>query len=62
MTAHLLPLDRARCQGVECEERWICLRFLALEDMGPATPQTDTMQHAPGMCDAKIEATLKELA
>ena len=55
MTAHRLPCDRARCQGLECEERETCLRFLALADMGPATSQHETMQYAPGMCDARIE-------
>ena len=56
MIAHRLPWDRARCHGLECEEREACLRFLTLDDMGPWTSQIDTMQHAPGMCDAKIEA------
>lgn len=54
MTAHRLPWDRARCHGLKCEERETCLRYLAIDDMGPATPQQDTMQHAPGMCDERI--------
>ena len=57
MTTRRLPWDRARCHGLECEERETCLRFLALDDMGPATPQHDTMRVPKMPCLYRIEET-----
>ena len=55
MTTPRLPWDRARCHGLECEEREACLRFLTLDDMGLRTSQYENMCVSE-MDNAKIEA------
>lgn len=36
-----LPYDNCRCQGEGCDLKATCLRHVALDDMGPATPWTE---------------------
>lgn len=36
-----LPYDICRCKGSNCDRRAECLRFVAFEDVGPATPWTE---------------------
>ena len=41
MDAVKLPYEKCRCQGRDCDRKADCLRFAALDDMGPATPWTE---------------------
>lgn len=33
-----LPWDVSRCEGVGCDRKDMCLRYVALRDVGPRTP------------------------
>jgi len=52
-----LPYDFSRCQGVECVVRDGCLRYTALNDMGPWTPITEQMcdYNTPGATNHFID-------
>lgn len=36
-----LSYDYSRCAGQDCDRKTECLRFAALNDMGPRTPWTE---------------------
>jgi len=38
-----LPYDCCRCNGNGCDKKETCLRFVALNDMGPRTPISENM-------------------
>lgn len=38
-----LPHDCCRCQGEGCDRKATCLRHVAMNDMGPATPWTERL-------------------
>lgn len=48
MKAPDLHYDKCRCQGRDCDRKADCLRFAALDDMGPATPWTERYCHEIG--------------
>lgn len=40
-TINRLPHDHCRCEGQDCDRKTECMRFVALDDMGPDTPWTE---------------------